>query len=249
MKRAIISTNNNKLYLDCVPLTTTAWSKFGYIPTLIYVGEEPPVGLQAAPETEVLHVNVPNEHSAFVSQIVRVFAPTQFPEDVCVTGDIDMVPLQAAYFDNLVEQAANAAFVVASADAYQQEQRYPICYFAGLGSVYSSILGFDPTSQTWLSDKFTEWQSAGFGWDTDEKLFTKRVIDWEREGNVVKKLSRGWINNHVGRVAERRLDRVCWSCDEQLLKDGYYIDAHLPRPYPAHPQKIQPLIDYIAHQP
>jgi hypothetical protein len=41
----------------------------------------------------------------------------------------------------------------------------------------------------------------------------------------------------------RRIDRYWhWPADDQLLAQGYYIDAHCPRPYSAYKDEIDAII-------
>ncbi len=96
INRVILSSNESKEYLDFWPIVSLAWKKIGIEPTLIYTGVEP------ITSKNFININVSNIDTAFLSQNVRLLAPSLFPKDVCIISDIDDMPLSQDYFqDNI----------------------------------------------------------------------------------------------------------------------------------------------------
>mgnify|MGYP001224891267 CR=1 FL=1 len=59
----------------------------------IYTGKE-----KVDLEGEILHFHVKDVDPVFVAQNIRILAPVLFPEDNCITADIDDLPLSRKYF-------------------------------------------------------------------------------------------------------------------------------------------------------
>lgn len=233
MNRVILSTTYDDLYADCAFLVTTAWAQLGYKPTLFVVGNKTRE-IKVAPETEVIEIkSIKTVTNGFVSQNIRMIAPLWFLDDICITGDIDMVPMSKEYFDDICSHVVADNIVVASSDAYPEaSKRFPICYFAGYGKSYAGALDIEEFTldEDWLESFFNALKSYGLGWDTDELVFTAMLLGQDKIKTT--KLNRGWVSNHYGRIASNRIDRVCWQeTHDNWLKTGYAVDAHLPRPY------------------
>lgn len=252
--RVILSTTPDSKYLDCVDLTTTAWEKIGFTPILAFVGETMPANLKerVSSKTRILHVSpISGITDGFVSQTIRLLIPCLYGDTVSITSDVDMVPLSRKYFEDLLSAHSEAGeFVVASSDAYKDSVRYPICYLMGTGHQFSSILGGiyqkSSTSDYWLEETLIEWQKQGHGWDTDELVFSKALEESITSGKVqARKLNREWIVSEIGRVATKRIDRVCWSVDKDKLNLGDYIDCHLPRPLSYNKDLVKEIEHYV----
>ncbi len=227
--RVILSTTYDSLYADCAFLVTTAWELIGFKPTIAFVGKKERE-IKVSLDTEIIYINsIDGLSDGFISQNIRVLMPILFKDDVCITGDIDMVPMNQEYFQNIVSKTNKNNFVIASSDAYTT-LRFPICYLSGFGNIYSQVLDCENFNQTWLEKTLKEWNQKGYGWDTDEIIFSKLLYD----SNYLdlEFLKRGWTSNQYGRIANHRIDRVCWNeTVNNWKKTGYAIDAHLPRPY------------------
>lgn len=249
--KIMLSTTIDETYIDCAPLTTKAWSALGYEPVVAFVGKEMPINFRQSlsDNCKLIHISsIEGLSDGYVSQTIRVLMPVLYPNDICITGDIDMVPLSKTYFDNLVENAIRSnKFIIASSDAYQNI-RYPICYLAGFGRYFSSILKLDKDNfkfESIVQKILKDWNNFGLGWDTDELIFSGLLVEAEKAHKIeVDRQQRGWINNHFGRIAADRIDRVCWTIDYDKLFNHDYIDAHLPRPYRKNMHLIRPILKY-----
>lgn len=204
--------------------------------------------------------------TSFLSQVIRMYGTKYFPDEVCITGDIDMIMINKNYFIDNVSNFSNDDLVLFDAGAYDPNreecndeslfagERYPICYAAAKGSTFNKILDTDRPFPQYAH----ELGLLRLGWGTDEIYFGRQVNKFEHEINVHKiyrPRKNGWI-------VEDRIDRHNFPIDftnekekecnkkygnyrEDLLMNGYYIDAHCPRPYDDCKREIDELVELI----
>lgn len=237
--RVILATNEQELYVRFWTPVARAWRKLtNYTPTLIQVGTgHVDETLGAIIKLEPIK-GIPTFFSA---QVARLFIPALFPEQVSLISDIDMLPLNGRYYQAQAEPVAEDSVLIYGADAHGG-LRYPMCYLAAKGAVFGEIVGLPavPTLQD-IQLKIQEWYGQGLGWHTDEVLFTRALHAWGGYPQKVVLRARGGWNPS----ADHQIDRANWNIDPQRLAEGYYIDAHLPRPYVLYHSAIRPLLAHL----
>ena len=154
-----------------------------------------------------------------------------------------MIPLGASYFlDQLVDHEENR---------YLHLNPYgnpggplPACYHVAKGKVFQQVI---ETPGAWEdscravyrtgSDKKIRLPHLGEveHWFLDE-LFTTRKIRIFPDQSIFRFLPR------PPERMSRRIDRSRWSYRIDLLRQGYYFDAHCPRPYRKYRHLIDPLL-------
>lgn len=202
--------------------------------------------------------------TSFQSQIIRMYGTKYFPNEVCLTADIDMLMLNEDYFLTQIKNIPDDDLVIYDSKAYDMErpecddpslhchERYPICYIAGKGTVFNKILDTDDEYSSYV-DRL---QKLKLGWGTDEIYFAKclksKTYDFQ-----VHKLERGYkspwiadrrINRHNFPVSLKYTNEISLQnrdgvYDLKLLSEGYYIDAHCPRPYSEYKKEIDFIIE------
>jgi hypothetical protein len=195
---------------------SAAWRHFGFEPLLVYIGRrqwDGPSILQFQP-----HREVPDAHS---SKLLRMVVATIAP-GTSILSDVDMMPMQAGYFNGVASGAADDALVVYSADAYGSDH-YPICYLLADQSTWKEIvnprdLSFSELIESWrglpgMADPFADKFS-------DQILFRELHRRWGHPERISEH-NRGWS----GGLAIHRIDREKWDINQP----GPWIDAHLPR--------------------
>lgn len=233
----IVSTDDNKLYSDFWEPVKNLWFNLvGIKPLLVKISDNDNV---VEYDNCIIHnfKKIDNINTGFQSQIARMYVTRYYQNSVCLTSDIDMLPLCKNYFVKDIENVDNDNLVIFSSDAYQGISRYPICYNAAKGKTFNDIMKFE--------DTFTEYciklYNMGLGWDTDELFFGKMVDSYENQ-SIITKLNRGW---EYGRAKER-IDRVYWVYDENKLKSQKYIDSHSLRPYSRYKNEIDKIINHLV---
>ena len=214
-------------------------------------------------------------HSGLLACIVRMYGTKYFPDEVCLTCDLDMLMINKDYFVNQIEKYDDNSLVIYSSDAYdlnrpesvelfnnepfpftQEMYNYP--YNAAKGKVFNQILNTDCTFEEFVNRHANYKPGYNFMWMIDEFYFADCVNN--KNHNVeVHKLKRGYTSPWI---ADRRIDRgnfpvqLEWEgeiefqnkygvYDEQKLKDGYYIDANCCRPYSKYKDEIDKVVDII----
>lgn len=184
----------------------------------------------------IISKKIENIDTGFQSQIARMYVTKYYEEKICLTSDIDMLPLSKKYFTETIEKYNNDNLIIFSSDAYQNVNRYPICYNVAKGGVFNEIMSFENTFEEYCQ----KLHKFGLGWDTDELYFGQKVNTFINQDKIVK-LKRGWNPTS----AKNRIDRSNWSYDVKMLQNGEYIDSHSLRPYEEHKNEIDKIIDYL----
>jgi hypothetical protein len=231
----IVSTDDNPLYSEFWPVVKNLWSNLvGIKPILVKISDTDEI---IESDECIIHnlKKVDGIKTGLQSQIARMFVTKYYKDSVCLTSDIDMLPLSKKYFTSDIENLNNDSMVIFSSDAYKNVNRYPICYNAGKGSLFSEILQLDVSFEEYCNRLL----SLGWGWDTDELYFGKMINSYYDQSKITK-LNRGWSFG----VAKDRLDRIRWKYDPNNFKDQF-IDSHSLRPYSTHKTQIDKIVNLV----
>ena len=214
-------------------------------------------------------------HTGLLACIVRMYGTKYFPNDVCLTCDLDMLMINRGYFIDQVKNFDDDSLVIYSSDAYdlkrpealelfqrepfpftQEMYNYP--YNAAKGSVFNKILDLDCTFDEFVNRHNTYKDGYRFMWMIDEFYFADCVNN-KNHGVEVHKLKRGYTSPWI---ADKRIDRHNFPVeleyenereyqrkygvyDETKLRNGYYIDANCCRPYSKYKTTIDNLIKIV----
>jgi hypothetical protein len=216
-------------------------------------------------------------HPALLACIVRMYGTKYFPDEVCLTCDLDMLMVNKDYFIKQVEKYDNDSLVIYSSDAYdlnrpeavelfknepfpftQEMYNYP--YNAAKGKVFNQILDTDCTFNEFVNRHATYKPGYNFMWMIDEFYFSD-CVNHKNHGVEVHKLKRGYTSPWI---ASRRIDRgnfpvqLEWEgeiefqkkygiYDIEKLKNGYYIDVNCCRPYEKYKEEIDKVVDIVLN--
>ena len=201
----------------------------GVEPTLAIIGE---ARVDESLGTVVRFPQIEGVSTALHSQVIRLLLPALFPGDVCLTTDIDMLPLSGRYFRASLRGQVDDRFVVYRDRAYAPNiKRYPMCYVAALGRTFSEVFGIETLGQ--IEERVGQWSRGGEGWHTDERMLFESLKAWPEAPTRLARL---------GHRTRRRVDRHHWRFSPTRALLGMYIDAHLPRPFEAAREQILPLL-------
>jgi len=241
--RVILSSNDNRDYLEFWNIVSEAWSEnVGIRPTLFVIGNE---DLNLSTKYGDVYYQTPSDSvpSAQQAQIIRFFGTTLFPDDMCLISDLDMLPLQTRYFKDPVKSLDADNIIFYSADAYLPGNpaypAFPMCYMCATGNTFEKILrsnihNFIPEVETWMKHSY--------GWYTDEKVFFQKWWNWVDKDERTVFLRRGFNNGSA--ITIGRVDRSEASAyDEGMLSSGGYIDYHMPRPFSNYEEEINDILE------
>ena len=214
-------------------------------------------------------------NTGLLACIVRMYGTKYFPDEVCLTCDLDMLMINKDYFVNQIEKYNDDSLVIYSSDAYdlnrpesvelfnnqpfpftQEMYNYP--YNAAKGKVFNQILNTDCTFEEFVNRHSNYKPGYNFMWMIDEFYFADCVNN--KNHNVeVHKLKRGYTSPWI---ADRRIERgnfpvqLEWEgeiefqnkygvYDEQKLRDGHYIDVNCCRPYSKYKNAIDNVVNIV----
>jgi hypothetical protein len=231
IERVIVASDTNPAYLPFWPLVARAWKEIaGFEPVLAFIADRDTVVDETIAEV-IRFEPIPGIPTGFQAQAIRLLLPIYFEDDVSLISDMDLIPLSKAYFVDSVAHCPEHNFVVFR-DGVRDlgKSQYPMCYVAAQGKTFKEV--FRMSDRTEIPSLIKEWYALGLGWTTDQQMLYSYLNRWDRfEPRCVR----------LGHDVTRRIDRANWRYDADLIKQNFYIDAHLPRPYDAHKQHIDRL--------
>jgi hypothetical protein len=236
---AIMGSNTNPMYLDFWPIISKTWKEvFNITPVLGLICDEDSDFVKDEYGLVKKFKAIEGIDTGLQSQIIRLYLTKELTGNI-VISDIDMVPLSKQYFiDQVVDFDSLKIYAMSSDNAEcNNNKEIPMCYNISDSQLFARMLELD---DTWVefADRLN---SMGFGWTTDQNYLWLKVQQFkEQNPNDVVLLSRGWP-----RGADKRIDRLWWSYDANLVKDGYYIDSHLLRPYKENKSQVDKLINLL----
>jgi hypothetical protein len=237
IQRAIVSTDANPFYYDFWPLAAKAWGNFKIAPVAAVVGD---LNLNYEHGLVIKVPLIDNIPVGFIAQVIRFIIPCLFPDEVSVIGDIDMIPLNKAYFTQQVSPYDEDSIIIFSADAYKDQVRYPMCYIAAKGKYFQQIIGLKDTHWSTIKEFIEHLYALGLEWDTDELFFAKQLHQSPLLKKAVFLTRGGWAP-----AARNRIDRVKWYYSKLGLLTNQYIDAHCVRPLNTNLSKLKNLIAFV----
>lgn len=164
-----------------------------------------------------------------------------------------MLPLSRKFFVDQIKHTPQNNFVAYTAPYGQKNDRFAMCYNAGLGSTFAQIFGVRNTVQ--IPEMIKKWSTLGHGWHTDEKVLTACIFNWNKQFRRVTFLNndcrRGRIphkqhKKYSETITKERPLTLLYS-KERLLA-GEYKDVPLPRPYQKYKAEVDTLFKLAMAQ-
>ena len=234
----VIVSSDKSWYLDFWPITSKLWKTLlNVTPILALIDEEESEIYEDGNGLVKKFKSVEGVSTGLQSQIVRLYLP-KFLDGYCLISDIDMIPLQSEYFISNSLGVNENNFIIYSSDNVEciASSMYPMCYVLS----YSKNFDIFHENKNWF-DFVSDLSKLMYGWSTDQLFMYEQLNKYNQ--NKIVKLDRGW----PGGCATKRIDRPYWGFgyDETLLKEKYYIDCHLPRPYENYKESIDKLVNLL----
>lgn len=247
IKYAIMSSDSNPLYLDFWPIVSKVWKeKFDIEPILYYIDENHDIDITEE-FGKVIKLKPIEDIPIYLQCLwVRYWSFSQYPNDVCILSDIDMIPLSRYYFIRQLENIEEEKYV--HINPMYNEGILPSCYHICKGEKFKNILGLHETfedSVRYIYELNEGTDPGGYlsgnnHWFSDERVSHKKIIEYKQKypNEIIFITRNGGQNGH-------RIDRLNWKYDVNLLKKEYYYDSHSIRPYSNYKSEIDNLINVI----
>lgn len=225
----IISSDDNPMYKGFYPIVAKRWLELGYKTYYLNITDNDEI---IENEYGIIHKikSLDFVSTGFQSQVVRLFS-SKFIEGNIMMSDIDMLPINAEYYNQYLNELTDDNVIIYSGQPYGNVPYYPMCYVLSNSKNFRKYLEIEDMN-------FSEYckilyDTYGQAWNTDENFMYDKFQNFN-DYLVVKK-----------RDLKRRVDRGNWYYNIDLLKNGYYIDSHMLRPYSQYKEHIDKLIENI----
>ncbi len=247
INRVILSTDNNPVYMEFWPIVSKLWKDvIGVQPTLAFIADKS-VKIDESLGDVIRFEPIPGISTATYAQCIRLLLPAYFEDEVCITSDIDMLPVNKDYFVNSIKGIPDDCFVNYKNGYYERDGsflQYPICYNVAKGKIFKEIFKIASIQDIPLIIK--QWVSKGYGWNTDERILYKSLHEWcYFKSRFIR----------LGHLDKDRIDRFRYrdpkdgewffQYDDKLLQNNFYVDAHCPRPYHKYKNEIDNLVNKL----
>jgi hypothetical protein len=189
----VLACDLNPQYLSVWPLARRAWRALaGLEPILVLVAQRREVPLELRKD-ECVHVFEPIDgvHTALQAQCVRLFYPALVDTHAAVlTSDVDMIPLNGAYFREPLRRIPDSHFV-SYRDVLLELEEIPICYNAALPRTWANVSGIESLADVrdkvreLVVDVDYEGVHGGRGWTTDQRTLYGMLVDRGRRSRDV----------------------------------------------------------------
>lgn len=258
--RIVVSTNEDPRYLQCWPLAAASWNKFfpEAAVSLAFVTnrrENDPLVTKMREFGEVeLIPPQKGVKTGWLAQISRHLLAASKGKEVCLLDDIDLLPLQRRYLAGLLEKRGENRLLLVGYNAYRgkaSEGKWPMVYTTAEGSVFREILeggkrSFTAEQPPDIRNLVDSWRGMRVydgkedietkGEFADESWFRVLLARWEGKRDEVPEFV-PFYGTRVSRVQQ---------IDLQKLQNGFYTDAHLPRPPCDYPEHVGRLAEFLG---
>jgi hypothetical protein len=243
--------NANPLYEEFIPLFIKAWRKL--MPEIdikiIYIHHEIPAHLQPYAQYITLFQPIDSISTAFTSQYIRLLYPCllNYTNGVLIT-DIDILPMNRAYYVNNITQYTNDAFIYYRHVLMMEYREIAMCYNVATPAVWKQIFNvccYEDIQKEIASvyDSAYTGVPGSRGWNIDQTDLYKRVHAWNATTKQFVYL----------RDDETGFRRLCRSSFHGIMtqdlchkiKGGYFSDYHALRPYSRYKSVNDFIIDLL----
>ena len=183
----LTAVNENKLYLDFVPIFIKTWNKLypNVDVKIILISEKIPNEFIKYKNHIILFKPIKNVITSFTAQIIRIYYPSilKYNNGVLIT-DIDILPMNNKYYTKNIKNYDNNKFVYFRDHILLDKNQIIICYNVALPSTWQDIFKIYTTEDIRITikniynkKKIIEGH-GNKGWNTDQKELYTNVMKW-----------------------------------------------------------------------
>lgn len=187
----ILSACTSDEYTRFIPVFIDQWGKI--LPNVdvkvVLISEELPAHLQKYKDQIILFSPIPEVHSGFVSQYIRLLYPAllSYENGVLIT-DINLLPLQSKYFVDNIASFSNDHFI-SYRDNLFSSAKLCMDYNIATPKVWSEVFYIETLKdvQDHLIQIFKQIKYEGIvegsGWHKDQELSIAYILMWYEKNN------------------------------------------------------------------
>jgi hypothetical protein len=232
----LTSVNENKLYLDFIPIFIKTWNKLypEVDVKIILIAKNIPEDLMIFQNNIILFEPIENVLTSFTSQFIRLLYPCilNYNNGVLIT-DMDMLPMNNTYYTKNILEYDNSKFIYYRDYICNDYAQIAMCYNVATPQIWKDIFNINSIDDIInyiknVSNSNTIIEGHGnIGWSIDQNTLYNKVLEWDKTTNNFIRL-----NENI--TGFNRLDRIYFNIlDDNIIKnitEGNYTDYHCHRP-------------------
>lgn len=193
-----------------------------------------------------LYKPTPNIPEGNHAKLLRYLCASEFEDDVCVITDMDTIPLQSDYLNNLTSERELNKILCVGSEVYKDTPhsgKFPAHHITAEGKLFKKL--FNPKDLS-NEDLINEISKINNVYDHKESLLSSEFSD---ESLIRVLFERGDVGRqHLSRninIKEQWIDRSWWDIDKDRLYSFNYIEANLLRPYKQNVSRIKDIETFL----
>lgn len=228
--------NENKLYLDFVPIFIKTWNKLypNVDVIIILIAKKIPENLLLYKNNIILFEPLECVLTSFISQFIRLLylCILDYENGVLIT-DMDMLPMNTSYYTKNILDFDNDKFIYYRENVCFCYKQIAMCYNIATPKIWKDIFKINSLDDITSYIKNVSDQNIikeghnNIGWCIDQITLYDKVIDWNKKTNNFVKLNES-------QTGFKRLDRNTFNLDNiniiKNITEGKYTDYHCYRP-------------------
>lgn len=252
--KVVFTTDENPMFYDFwEPISKHYKEKFNIHPVLVYFGSDEGFSNLTTEYGDKVHYPIVEGVPVYLHTLWgRFYHVKTEPETTWLIGDIDLAPLDRTFYD--LEETYQGAYVHLNANGYGKWnwEQLPAYNHVAKGRVFEEYLEIEDSWEESIQNIFNARVGIGFNDNGNEKkIGTSNKFAHDKpyfcgeEIYTSRKLKNKPIITPRRWSLSRRIDRKRWSYDDDLVREGYYVDSHLLRPYKAHKLAVDKLLSLV----
>jgi hypothetical protein len=247
--RIVTSTNEDLMYLGFWRIQILAHKKFfpNKILTIAFLtnrdeDDDLIIEMRNNGVDVKLYKPIPNIPKGNQGKLLRYVCASEFESEVSVITDMDTIPLQSDYLNEITSKREKNKVLCVGSEVYHNTPhsgKFPAHHMTAEGSLFKKL--FNPNNLPY-DELINEISKINNVFDSKESLHSDIFSD----ESLIRVL---FNNSSVERqnyprninIKQQWIDRSWWGIDNDRLENFEYIEANLLRPYSDHRNDILPI--------
>ena len=228
--------NENKLYLDFIPIFIKTWNKLypNVDVKIVLIAKEIPEDLIFYKNNIIIFKPIEDVLTSFTSQFIRLLYPCilDYKNGVLIT-DMDMLPMNSTYYTKNIVEFDNNKFIYYRDNVCFEFKEIAMCYNVATPIIWKDIFKVfsiddiaNVIKETFIKNTIKEGH-GNTGWCTDQITLYNKIMEWNKKTN-------NFICLNEKQTLFKRLDRNTFDISNVNVREnitsGKYTDYHCYRP-------------------
>jgi hypothetical protein len=232
----LTAVNENKLYLDFIPIFIKTWNKLypDVDVKIVLIAKDIPEDLILYKNNIILFNPIEDVLTSFTSQFIRLLYPCilDYKNGVLIT-DMDMLPMNSTYYTKNIVEFDNNKFIYYRDNVCFEYKQIAMCYNVATPKIWKDIFKVNSINdivnvikETFIKNTIKEGH-GNTGWSTDQLTLYNKIMEWNKKTN-------NFVHLKEKQTLFKRLDRNTFDISNVNIREnitsGKYTDYHCYRP-------------------